>query len=844
MKLNRFIIIVTFYFGCNFILAQDTIIDNGAVWKYFDLAQEPPIQNNQNWYDIAFMDLNWSSGPGQLGYGDGDEATLIGDTTFTAYFRKNVIIDDTSLYSRFDLSLTYDDGAIVYLNGVEVMRINMPQGAVSYDTFATSGSSDNATASMQLTNGFVNGANVLAVEVHQRSAGSSDLSFDVYLEGIQKGYVALERGPYLQNSTLQSIVIKWRTSNPATSIVNYGLDINNLNNQLVDTSYKINHEIEIADLISDTKYYYQISSHKGILVPTDLDLYFKTSPPTESKALVRAWILGDPGTGGTNARAVRDAYYDYEGSNETDMILFLGDNAYPNGTDADYQKALFEYMYEGKMRNTVSWSTLGNHDGHSASSSDQSGPYYDIFTFPIQGEAGGMASGTEAYYSFDYANVHFIILDSHDSDRSINGPMYSWCESDLQNTSADWVVALWHHPAYSKGSHDSDLESGLIQMRERFLPLLEMYGVDMVLSGHSHSYERSYFLNGHYEHSDSFDIIENTIGLNGGGDGRIDGNGAYQNPVCDNKGAVYITAGSSGKISGNGLLDHEAMYYSEKTLGSCVLEIEDATLKLKFLTPDAGIVDSFTIFKADCEQTTTSCTEIDHTFGDVEERSDSSIYANSSDLEMSYDQGNQLVGLIFQNSSIPQGAAIRSAYIQFTSDTETNSTSDLSELVIFGHDHDNTPLFTAQKGDVSQRTWTEQDMVWEPSPWLNELEKSYDQRTPDISNIIQEIVNRAGYNSSSNIGFTLKGIGVRRAISFDNVNHQSPPLLCIEYTDCAETLFVSNPIHNYSAKENVTSDAKINNPTSFTAGQEVNLISNFEVPIGSIFRAYILGCNN
>ena len=85
------------------------------------------------------------------------------------------------------------------------------------------------------------------------------------------------------------------------------------------------------------------------------------------------------------------------------------------GTDAEYQAAVFD-TYPTLLRKTLLWPTLGNHDGGSANSGTQTGAYYDIFTLPTQGEAGGMASGTEAYYSFDYANIHFIVLDSEGSD--------------------------------------------------------------------------------------------------------------------------------------------------------------------------------------------------------------------------------------------------------------------------------------------------------------------------------------------------------------------------------------------------------------------------------------------
>src|SRR5690606_6294868 len=116
---------------------------------------------------------------------------------------------------------------------------------------------------------------------------------------------------------------------------------------------------------------------------------------------------GDPGTKNKVQAAVRDVYDQFNGDRRTDAILLLGDNAYPDGTDADYQKAIFA-MYEPILKTTPVWSCLGNHDAKSSNSITQSGVYYDVFTLPTQGQAGGVMSGTEAYYSFDYANVHFI----------------------------------------------------------------------------------------------------------------------------------------------------------------------------------------------------------------------------------------------------------------------------------------------------------------------------------------------------------------------------------------------------------------------------------------------------
>ena len=120
------------------------------------------------------------------------------------------------------------------------------------------------------------------------------------------------------------------------------------------------------------------------------------------------------------------------------------------------------------------------------------------------GESGGVASGTEHYYSYDFANIHFICLDSMTAGRTTNNAMYLWLTNDLANVTATWTIAYWHHPPYTKGSHDSDYETDLIEMRQVFLPVLEQGGVDLVLAGHSHCYERSYLLDQHYGNSSTF----------------------------------------------------------------------------------------------------------------------------------------------------------------------------------------------------------------------------------------------------------------------------------------------------------------------------------------------------
>jgi hypothetical protein len=131
--------------------------------------------------------------------------------------------------------------------------------------------------------------------------------------------------------------------------------------------------------------------------------------------------------------------------------------------------------------------------------------------------------------------------------------MWSWLQLDLADTTQEWIIAYWHHPPYSKGSHDSDDPNGadfdLVQMREQALPILENLGVDLVLAGHSHSYERSVLLDGHYGNSSTLDA---SMVLDGG-DGSWFGDGPYRKASpgpASHEGAVYVVAGSAGQLGG------------------------------------------------------------------------------------------------------------------------------------------------------------------------------------------------------------------------------------------------------------------------------------------------------
>ncbi|HYE97493.1 MAG TPA: metallophosphoesterase family protein [Planctomycetota bacterium] len=399
------------------------------------------------------------------------------------------------------------------------------------------------------------------------------------------------RGPYLQQGNDTSVVVRWRTSTSVVGRVRYGSAPGSLSNVKDEASATTEHAVTLRSLTPNTKYYYSVGTAGATLAGGDANHFFVTSPAPGAPKRTRIWVIGDAGTKDSRQRAVYNAYNTFTGSTHTDLWLMLGDNAYLDGTDAEYQAAVFD-MYKPLLAKSVLWSTYGNHDGQSADAATQTGVYFDVFTKPTRGECGGLASGTEAYYSFDYGNIHFISLDSYETSRSVGRPMHTWATNDANATSADWLIAFFHHPPYTKGSHDSDTGSPMIGMRENFMPMLEAAGVDLVLSGHSHSYERSFLIDGHYGTSDTFtDAMKKN-----GGSGRDPNPYTKSAGLQPHEGTVYVVAGSSGHTSG-GSLDHPVMFVSLDELGSLVLDIDGNRLDAKFLRENGSVADSFTIVK-------------------------------------------------------------------------------------------------------------------------------------------------------------------------------------------------------------------------------------------------------
>ncbi len=514
----------------------------GDVWRYFKGTSYPT-----GWETNGFDDTGWLTGPSGFGYGDGDDTTILSDMKdnyLTIFTRREFIIPtNAAAITALILGADYDDGFVAFINGVEVARRSMPSGPISN---TTTGFSHNAgtRSAILLTNDFTTllkpgnpSTNLIAVSAHNTTLGSSDLTLLIDLSySTDIIPPVLTRPPYLQLGTPTNITVRWRTDIACDSRVRFGNSHTNLTSSVDDPASVTEHEVKLTGLLPDTRYYYSVGTTSQTLSGGDAEHFFVTAPTPGTENPTLLWVTGDFGTGDASQTNVMMAYRNYAGTNHTDAILMLGDNAYESGTDQEFTTKLF-IPYAPLIRQSVSWPCVGNHDVITSSGT----PYFDSFTLPTAAEAGGVASGTERYYSFDYANIHFICLDSQLSTRTLGSPMLNWLQSDLNSTTQKWLIAFWHHPPYSKGSHNSDTESQMIQMRTNAVPMLEAAGVDLILCGHSHVYERSRFIDGHYGSSTTF---TNTM-LVDAGDGREDGTGPYQkNLNTPHSGAVYAVAGS------------------------------------------------------------------------------------------------------------------------------------------------------------------------------------------------------------------------------------------------------------------------------------------------------------
>ncbi len=456
---------------------QITTISSGNLWKY--LANG--IDQGINWRNVGFNDNTWSTGNSELGYGENDEATIVSygpnsATKYpTTYFRKVVNILNASQY-QYTLNVKRDDGIIVYINGIEVFRDNMGTGTKLYSSYASGNAADDGATwitSVLSSTAIVEGNNTIAVEIHQSTASSSDLTFDLKLEGLLKSSI-------LATSTIKDI--RWGSQNDPIN----GLTVTWTNaglNDLIQWGYTTNLELGTFPGIKRngnalnsyfTKYTFpSVQTNSTIyykLFDSNINVWsetysYKTAPPINTESFCFLGV-GDSRSGMETWAQIATLAH----SKDADFTIYNGDIVSNAELDSDWDK----WFLNGKkyIQNNLIYHSMGNHD------EGTSNKYSNTLELP-------QTNGTNLYYSFNYGNSLFICINTEDPS---NVSQYNWLINTLQaNQNATWKVVFFHRPFYTIGVHAGEMDPYFNTIWKAF----DDYGVDLIVNGHDHMYERT-----------------------------------------------------------------------------------------------------------------------------------------------------------------------------------------------------------------------------------------------------------------------------------------------------------------------------------------------------------------
>ena len=287
------------------------------------------------------------------------------------------------------------------------------------------------------------------------------------------GSGAVKRPPYLQQVTGSTATLGWVTTQPAGAHVTVttppGTLLVTAPGVVEDYALRTDAETQmwssLVTLAPATVYCYDLADDSGEMITRT---GFRTAPAPDSTEPVRFLAFGDSGGGGSDQYALLDQMYTVP----YDLIIHTGDLAYDSGTISQIEDTVFA-VYGDLFRNIPFFPASGNHDYGTM----QGAPFRDVFDLP----------GNEKWYSYDWGRVHFVALDT-EADYATQ---MTWLDQDLAANHLPWKIIYMHRPPYSSGTHGSDTS-----LRSKLAPVAEKYGVQLILAGHDHDYERMTAQNG------------------------------------------------------------------------------------------------------------------------------------------------------------------------------------------------------------------------------------------------------------------------------------------------------------------------------------------------------------
>ncbi len=313
--------------------------------------------------------------------------------------------------------------------------------------------------------------------------------------------------------------INWNTLNPESTIVAYG-PTTDLEDTVRGADVAVYHHVRLSGLTAGASYYYR-------LLPAGELAFFQTAAATADSFYFLT--IGDTRTDSIAHQSLINRMVGYEDP----FFLHVGDLVEDGSLTINWQT--FFNIEDTILPHKIFLPAIGNHEY----------PYewYDTL-FPLP--------DSEDYYSFTYANCHFIGLNT---ETDLSGSQLTWLVDDLiwaqANPAIDWIIAFFHRPPYSSGPHGSQAD-----VQAAWCPVFELYDMDLVFAGHDHDYERTYPINGL------------TYIVTGGG------------------GAPLHSVGSNSWTA-----------YAESTYEFCRVLVRGLRLELRAIKPDGTVFDSLIIEK-------------------------------------------------------------------------------------------------------------------------------------------------------------------------------------------------------------------------------------------------------
>jgi len=388
-----------------------------------------------------------------------------------------------------------------------------------------------------------------------------------------------------KNSGQSSAIIKARILQTQNHVIS-------LNGNPVSSSIQNGYIIsQINNLVPNTVYEYSInyngSGQQSIIG------WFKTPPLVGSKDKVNFWVVGDGGEDFQDRiEEMRDAHFSFTGENldestccntdfnTTDLFINLGDNAYNHGRDQELEDAVFS-PFKKILKNIPLYSTIGNHESDYNNTYGGEDLHKQLFCVP---ENIPISKYNKSYYSFDYADVHFVCLYTQfytteynysENPKTSYDQMFDWLRTDLTNAKqSKWTVVYFHKPIYGAGgrqgrsSTEDSLGNDSQDMRIRMDQIIRDFDIDLVLTGHSHHYERSYLLKVDGPISDSygsFDIMDYGCVGNVNCESTSNYDDILEKIEGPNSGTVFLTCGISSKNEQYSCIDSSDDLYGHKS---------------------------------------------------------------------------------------------------------------------------------------------------------------------------------------------------------------------------------------------------------------------------------------